>query len=97
MSKNTQQELEIMKLRMETLMEKIEDVDEKLSNLTKQLLDPDSGFVSRVNKNTQFREDLAPLVSEMYDMKRWKETVSRVLWIVTAGVIAGLVKVLFFM
>lgn len=97
MPNSTRQELEIMKLKMETLEGKIDDLDVKLGLLNKSLLDPDSGFVSRVNKNTQFREDIKPLINEMYEMKRWKETVARVLWIITSGVIIGLVKLIFFM
>jgi hypothetical protein len=91
------EEIHIMKLKIDTLEEKIDHVNAKLGVITQHLLNPDEGFVSRVNRNTQFREDIGPLVNDMYDIRRWKSVVSRVLWIITAGVILGLVKILFFL
>ena len=86
-----------MKLKIDTLEEKIDHVNAKLGVITEHLLNPDQGFVSRVNRNTQFREDIGPLVKDMYDIRRWKSTVSKVLWIITGGVLLGLVKVVFFL
>ena len=80
MEKDINQEFMMMKLKIETLEEKI---------------NPDQGFVSRVNRNTQFREDIGPLVKDMYEIRRWKSQVSRVLWIIATGVILGLVGLLF--
>ena len=91
------EEIHIMKLKIDTLEEKIDHVNSKLGVITEHLLNPDHGFVSRVNKNTQFREDIAPLIKDMYEIRRWKSTVSRVLWIITTGVLLGLIKVLFFL
>tara|TARA_R110001592_G_scaffold283886_1_gene552154 strand:- start:421 stop:729 length:309 start_codon:yes stop_codon:yes gene_type:complete len=91
------EEIHIMKLKIDTLEEKIDHVNAKLGVITQHLLNPDEGFVSRVNRNTQFREDIGPLVNDMYDIRRWKSVVSRVLWIITAGVILGLIKILFFL
>jgi len=91
------EEIHIMKLKIDTLEEKIDHVNAKLGVITEHLLNPDQGFVSRVNRNTQFREDIGPLVKDMYEIRRWKSTVSKVLWIITTGVILGLVKVLFFL
>ncbi len=95
--KSLEQEINLMKLKIETLEEKIDHVNAKLGVITEHLLNPDQGFVARVNKNTQFREDIKPLINDMYEIRRWKSTVSRVLWIITTGVILGLVKILFFM
>ena len=97
MNKDINQEFVLMKLKIETLEEKIDHVNAKLGVITEHLLNPDQGFVSRVNRNTQFREDIGPLVKDMYEIRRWKSTVSRVLWIITTGVLLGLVKVLFFL
>jgi|TARA_B110000858_G_C17749833_1_gene449123 hypothetical protein len=91
------EEVHIMKLKIDTLEEKIDHVNAKLGVITEHLLNPDQGFVSRVNRNTQFREDIGPLVKDMYDIRRWKSTVSKVLWIITGGVLLGLVKVVFFL
>lgn len=97
MNKDINQEFVLMKLKIETLEEKIDHVNAKLGVITEHLLNPDQGFVSRVNRNTQFREDIGPLVKDMYEIRRWKSTVSRVLWIIATGVILGLVKILFFL
>jgi hypothetical protein len=86
-----------MKLKIDTLEEKIDHLNDKIGVITEHLLNPDKGFVSRINRNTQFREDIGPLVKDMYEIRRWKGSVSRVLWIITTGVILGLVKVLFFL
>ena len=54
MEKNINQEFMMMKLKIETLEEKIDHVNAKLGVITEHLLNPDQGFVSRVNRNTQF-------------------------------------------
>ena len=46
------QEIALMKQRMDSMEEKLDKMDDKLDMLTKNLLDPDKGVVSRVNKNT---------------------------------------------
>jgi hypothetical protein len=91
------EEIHIMKLKIDALEKKIDHLNDKIGVITEHLLNPDQGFVSRVNRNTQFREDIGPLVKDMYEIRRWKSTVSKVLWIIATGVILGLVKVLFFL
>jgi tetrahydromethanopterin S-methyltransferase subunit B len=49
------QEIALMKQRMDSMEEKLDKMDDKLDMLTKNLLDPDKGVVSRVNKNTSAR------------------------------------------
>tara|TARA_R100001460_G_scaffold36405_4_gene69876 strand:- start:6634 stop:6885 length:252 start_codon:yes stop_codon:yes gene_type:complete len=49
------QEIALMKQRMDSMEEKLDKMDDKLDMLTKNLLDPDNGVVSRVNKNTSAR------------------------------------------
>jgi hypothetical protein len=95
MEKDINQEFMMMKLKIETLEEKIDHLNDKVGVITEHLLNPDQGFVSRVNRNTQFREDIGPLVKDMYEIRRWKSQVSRVLWIIATGVILGLVGLLF--
>ena len=43
------QEIALMKQRINSLEEKIDTLDGKLDLLTVQLLNPDDGFVARVN------------------------------------------------
>lgn len=49
------QEIALMKQRMDSMEDKLDKMDNKLDMLTKNLLDPDNGVVSRVNKNTSAR------------------------------------------
>ena len=49
------QEIALMKQRMDSMEDKLDKMDIKLDMLTKNLLDPDNGVVSRVNKNTSAR------------------------------------------
>tara|TARA_B100001094_G_scaffold184017_1_gene178295 strand:- start:3557 stop:3853 length:297 start_codon:yes stop_codon:yes gene_type:complete len=90
------QEIALMKQRMDSFEDKLDSMDSKLDRLTSSLLNPDDGFVSRVNRNTEFREikleQYDILVQEFQDMKRWKSNVTRALWIIFATVVGVLVK-----
>ena len=95
--------MELMSLRMDNMEKKLEEIDGKLDSLTKKLLDPDDGFVTRVNKNTAFRrlrEEEMPYLDEMIedfnDVKKWKDNVSRALWILFASIVGVIVKLIFF-
>lgn len=93
------QEIALMKQRMDSFEDKLDSMDEKLDRLTSSLLNPDDGFVSRVNKNTDFREDKIPqydsLIQDFQEMKRWKSNVTKALWIIFATVVGVLVKMFF--
>ena len=41
------------------MQQRMDQMDEKLDMLTKQLLDPDTGVTARVNQNTSARKTLA--------------------------------------
>lgn len=90
------QEIALMKQRMDSFEDKLDSMDEKLDNLTSSLLNPDDGFVSRVNKNTEFRlskfEKYEEMLQEFQDMQRWKSNVTKAIWIIFATVVGVLVK-----
>tara|TARA_Y100001938_G_scaffold143899_1_gene217497 strand:- start:2489 stop:2800 length:312 start_codon:yes stop_codon:yes gene_type:complete len=95
--------MELMSLRMDNMEKKLEEIDEKLDALTKKLLDPDDGFVTRVNKNTAFRrlrEEEMPYLDEMIedfnDVKKWKDNVSKALWILFTAIVGVIIKLIFF-
>mgnify|MGYP003133438352 FL=1 len=93
------QEIALMKQRMDSFEDKLDSMDSKLDRLTLSLLNPDDGFVSRVNRNTEFRETKLErydvLVDEFQDMKRWKSNVTKALWIIFTTVVGVLVKMFF--
>ena len=102
MAENTTN-MEVMSLRMDNMEKKLQEIDEKLDSLTKKLLDPDDGFVTRVNKNTSFRkirEEEMPyldeLIEDFNDVKKWKDNVSKALWILFTAIIGVIVKLIFF-
>tara|TARA_B100000963_G_scaffold358345_1_gene382789 strand:- start:913 stop:1224 length:312 start_codon:yes stop_codon:yes gene_type:complete len=95
--------MELMSLRMDNMEKKLEEIDGKLDALTKKLLDPDNGFVTRVNKNTAFRklrEEEMPYLDEMIedfnDVKKWKDNVSKALWILFTAIVGVIIKLIFF-
>jgi len=95
--------MELMSLRMDNMEKKLEEIDGKLDALTKKLLDPDDGFVTRVNKNTAFRrlrEEEMPyldeLIEDFNDVKKWKDNVSKALWILFTAIVGVIIKLIFF-
>ena len=82
---------------------KLDDIDKKLDKLTIKLLDPDDGFVVRVNKNTSFRNNMNEIlpyyeetIEEFKLLKRWKENVSKALWTIFVALVGVIVKLIFF-
>jgi molecular chaperone GrpE (heat shock protein) len=89
----TAQEIALMKRDIEDLSEKVDKMDGKIDNLTKILLNPEEGFVVRVNKNTEFREDMLPLLEEIKAMQRWRRGVNWTIRAVVIALIGALAKI----
>ena len=77
-----------------------------IRDLKKQLLDPDNGVVVRVNRNSDFRkesEQRGPLCQKSFEnmedsvdsILRWKENVTKALWILFTGIIGVIIKEIF--
>ena len=77
-----------------------------IRDLKKQLLDPDNGVVVRVNRNSDFRkesEQRGPLCQQSFEnmedsvdsILRWKENVTKALWILFTGIIGVIIKEIF--
>tara|TARA_R110000787_G_scaffold279419_1_gene389536 strand:+ start:70 stop:354 length:285 start_codon:yes stop_codon:yes gene_type:complete len=88
----TREEIFEMKLKIETLEDKIDSMDVKLDRLTKQLLDPDNGYAARVNQNTSFRQNYQDSIKKIYELESWKNNVSKALWVIYASLIGGGIK-----
>ena len=74
-----------------------QEIKEDLSDLKYTLLNPVDGVIVKTNKNTEYRtelegneEDFRNKMAEIEDIKRWKENVSRALWIIF-GILATLI------
>ena len=60
------QDIAIMKIRMDSMEDKLKDIDGKLDTLTERLLNPDDGVTARVNQNTHARKSLAKALWVLY-------------------------------
>jgi len=102
MATTTAQEIALMKKDIETLGEDVKEINDKLDRLMVKLLDPDNGFVVRVNKNTERmdkRDIELPMwlgnLEEFKQMQRWKSNVTKALWGLYGTVIGYIVKLIF--
>lgn len=84
-----------MKQRMDSFEQKIDKVDKKLDELIDNLLHPDQGFVTRINKNTEFRLEVEKLVDDIYAMKRWRDNTTWVIRALVIAVVGALVRLYF--
>jgi predicted nucleic acid-binding Zn-ribbon protein len=82
---------------LKQMQKDIEDLKENMSDLKFTLLNPDNGVIVNTNKNTDFRRamqanerDFQHKLAELEDLKRWKDGVSKALWIIF-GILAGLI------
>mgnify|MGYP003643546498 CR=1 FL=1 len=63
---STNIEIGLMKVRMESMEDKLDRMDAKLDMLTERLLDPDSGVTARVNRNTSYRKVMSKALWVIY-------------------------------
>lgn len=74
-----------------------ESMKEDLSELKYTLLNPENGVIVNTNRNTEYRKELENnevdfryKLMEIDDLKRWKEGVTRALWIIF-GILATVI------
>ena len=79
----------------------VKDMKEDLSDLKYTLLNPEDGVIVKTNMNTIFRrkmeegdKDFTAKMAEVEDLKRWKEGVTKALWILFAGLAAVIIRLL---
>jgi hypothetical protein len=102
MVETLESEIALMKKDIEMLSKDIRELNDKMDKLMVKLLDPDTGLVVRVNKNTDRLDDkdksMAEWMKDLEDfreMKKWKANVTTALWGLYAAVLAWLAKTLF--
>jgi predicted nucleic acid-binding Zn-ribbon protein len=102
MVETLESEIALMKKDIETLSKDIRELNEKMDKLMVKLLDPDTGLVVRVNKNTDRLDSKDKSMTEWMkdledfrEMKKWKSNVTRALWGLYAAVLSWLAKTLF--
>jgi hypothetical protein len=92
-------EFALLKKSVEDLNNGQETLKSSIRELKQQLLDPDDGVVVRVNRNSEFRKDLKDCVESFEKMgdgvdsiMRWKDGVSKALWILFTAVVGLVIK-----
>lgn len=82
---------------LKQMQKDMEDLKEDISDLKYTLLNPDDGVIVNTNKNTEHRRELQnneesfrTKLSEIEDLKRWKDGVTKALWIIF-GILATVI------
>jgi predicted RNA-binding protein with EMAP domain len=88
---------------LKQILESQREMKEDISELKYTLLNPEDGVIVKVNKNTDFRkssekksDEYHQLIKDLEDLKGWKQTVIKVLWILFGAVVTILTKVFFY-
>lgn len=96
-------ELKVIQKSLQDLEKGQEDLRQDMRAIQKRLFNPDNGLVVETNKNTFHREQHerseVKETQESEDIKyllRWKNSVSRGLWIVYSTIIGILIKILLY-
>lgn len=82
---------------LKQMQKDMEDLKEDISDLKYTLLNPDDGVIVNTNRNTEYRRELQnnedsfrTKLSEIEDLKRWKDGVTKALWIIF-GILATVI------
>lgn len=99
------QELSYIKNRLpngelKALTEDMKEVREDISELKRTLLNPEDGVIVKTNKNTEFRvekekkfRDYDEKFQSLNEILKWKEGVTRALWIIFTALVGLLVTI----
>ena len=86
---------------LKQMQKDMEDLKDDISDLKYTLLNPDNGVIVNTNKNYEFRElmqagdkDFQLKLLELQELKRWKEGVTKALWILFTGLAGVIIKLL---
>ena len=86
---------------LKQMQKDMEDLKEDMSDLKYTLLNPENGVIVNTNKNTEFRKELQSgekdfqnRLAEVEELKRWKEGVTKALWILFGGLAAIIIRLL---
>ena len=82
--------LECMEVRLPN--GELQQIQEDISDIKEILLDPEDGLVVRVNKNTFWRKQVD--VDDIKQLKNFKSTVTKALWVIYVAVIGLISKIL---
>lgn len=70
----------------------MKEMKEDISDLKYTLLNPEDGVIVKTNQNTYFRKNVQEKVDKIDDLVAWKDTVTKVLWILFTAIVGVVVK-----
>tara|TARA_R100001509_G_scaffold7218_1_gene4193 strand:- start:483 stop:830 length:348 start_codon:yes stop_codon:yes gene_type:complete len=86
---------------LQAMIEDVKDLKMDISDLKYTLLNPEDGVIVKTNKNSEFRvemqsneRDFQAKMAEVEDLKKWKDGVTKALWILFAGLAAVVIRLL---
>lgn len=77
-----------------SMAEDMKKMKEDISDLKYTLLNPENGVIVKTNKNTEFRLENEDRVYDIDELMKWKNTVSKALWIFFSALVGVIVKLL---
>lgn len=87
---------------LKQITDTVKELKGDLSELKYTLLNPEHGVIVKVNRNTEFRKakearqtEYDKYVKDLTELKSWKNTVTRALWIVFTALSAVIIKLFF--
>ena len=88
---------------LKQILESQKDMKEDISDLKYTLLNPEDGVIVNVNKNTAFRRSFEKvsdqnqqILKDLEEIKNWKSTIVKVLWVLFGAIVTILTKVFFY-
>ena len=82
---------------LKQMQKDIESMKDDMSDMKFTLLNPENGVIVNTNKNTDFRQKMESnekefqlQMQEVEELKRWKQGVTRALWIIF-GILASVI------
>ena len=86
---------------LKQMQKDLSELKKDMSDMKFTLLNPDKGVIVNTNKNTDFRmqmqageKDFQKQMAEVEDLKRWKEGVTKALWIIFGSLVAIVARIL---
>ncbi len=70
----------------------MKDMKEDISDLKYTLLNPEDGVIVKTNQNTYFRKANKESIQKIDELLNWKDTVTKVLWIIFTALVGVVVK-----
>jgi hypothetical protein len=96
-------ELKVIQSSIEDLKRSQAYIKDDVSEVKRRLLDPENGIIVRLNENSKYireKQEMEDYYEEIIDQHKelisWKNTMTKVMWIIFTALIGILTKMMFF-